>query len=178
MGIGNTLRDIADEETHLGKNVKFSLREIAKEYDKLEAKNERLKEAHKLQSERVEKLNDLLNKIQELATPKTMASQCAICGNEKNYNFGLNIGLCDACILNRLERIEAKNERLEDALRKIQNWARAYPLQIFPKPDLKKAARILKAEGMTLDAISADAMRHVIKGVSEIVEQGLKENNV
>lgn len=70
--------------------------------------------------------------------------------------------------------IEDENERLEEALERIQNWVNAYPLTVFPKPDLKKAHQVLKEAGMTLDAISADAMRHVLDGIKDIVEQALK----
>ena len=61
-----------------------------------------------------------------------------------------------------------------DVLEKLQNWADAYPLNIFPEPDFKKAHEILTANGMTLDAISASNMRYVISGVRKLVEEGLK----
>lgn len=64
-------------------------------------------------------------------------------------------------------------DQLENALRRIAEWAEAYPLSIFPEPDLKKAARVLKDGGMTLDAISAHAMRHVIEGVGKIARDAL-----
>mgnify|MGYP001582756053 CR=1 FL=1 len=70
-------------------------------------------------------------------------------------------------------QLEAENKRKTDALVKIQNWANAYPLKVFPKPDLKKAHEVLKAAGMSLDAISADNMRHVLDRVKEYVEQAL-----
>lgn len=70
----------------------------------------------------------------------------------------------------QIKKLQAENERLKEALERIQNWARAYPLNIFPKPDLKKAHKILKAAGMTLDAISADNMRHILDGIKNIVE--------
>jgi len=72
--------------------------------------------------------------------------------------------------------LDEENERLRGALERIQNWAKAYPLAVFPKPDLKKAHSILKAAGMTLGAISADAMRHVLDGIKNIVEQALEED--
>ena len=81
----------------------------------------------------------------------------------------------DRAVAEYVEQLEAENERKTDALVKIQTWARAYPLDVFLKPDLKKAHKVLKAAGLTLDAISADAMRHVISGVSDIVEQALKK---
>jgi len=70
---------------------------------------------------------------------------------------------------------DVKAERMEKALRDIETWARSYPLSMFPTPDLKRAAQVLEANGMTLDAISADAMRHVLDGVINLVRDGLGE---
>ena len=70
--------------------------------------------------------------------------------------------------------MDGREERLDDALRDIIKWAEAYPLEVFPEPDLKRAARLLKTHGMTLDAISATAMRHVLKGVRRIAQEALK----
>ena len=67
------------------------------------------------------------------------------------------------------------SDGLEYALNRIANWSRAYPLEAFPKPDLAKAAEVLSAAGMTLDAISADAMRHVIERVGKIADEALIE---
>jgi len=64
-------------------------------------------------------------------------------------------------------------EQLEDALRRIATWAEAYPLEVFPEPDMVKAHLVLKAHGMTLDAITANAMRHVITQVGHIAREGL-----
>jgi lipopolysaccharide biosynthesis regulator YciM len=77
-------------------------------------------------------------------------------------------------ILDRLEAAERANERQEDALNRLQEWARAYPLECFPEPDLKKAHQLLLAGGMTLDAISASNMRHVITQVAAIVDEAQK----
>ena len=68
----------------------------------------------------------------------------------------------------------AKLDEVRDALHRIDNWSQAYPLSVFPKPDLKKAAKVLKENGMTLDAISADAMRHVVEGVGKIARAALR----
>lgn len=73
-----------------------------------------------------------------------------------------------------IEGLQAKNKKLMDGLQKIISWSEAYP-EVFPEPDLKKAHSVLKSlNGKTLDAISASAMRHVIKGAKEIAEQALK----
>lgn len=60
-----------------------------------------------------------------------------------------------------------------DALREIEAWSRSYPLKVFPEPDHRRAAELLEAGGMTLDAISADAMRYVLKEVGEIARRAL-----
>jgi hypothetical protein len=65
-------------------------------------------------------------------------------------------------------------ERYEEALQQILQWSEAYPLAIFPEPDWKKAAQLLKAGGMTLDAISASCMRHVVEGVGRIAREALE----
>jgi hypothetical protein len=44
---------------------------------------------------------------------------------------------------------------------------------VFPEPDLEHAAALLEAGGMTLDAVSASAMRHAIEGVGEIARRAL-----
>jgi hypothetical protein len=54
-----------------------------------------------------------------------------------------------------------------EALRQIDEWAKAYPLDVFPEPDLKRAHEVLEAAGLSLGAISAHAMRHVLNGVQK-----------
>ena len=68
-----------------------------------------------------------------------------------------------------------ENERLQEALWRIKKWSEAYPTDIFIEPDFAKAHEVLTAAGMTLDAISAHAMRHVVKGVGEIARAALKD---
>ncbi len=72
-----------------------------------------------------------------------------------------------------LEALLSEIERKDDALRQIKNWSEAYPLSVFPEPDFKRAAAALKDAGMTLDAISASNMRHVLNGIKDIVDAGL-----
>ena len=64
---------------------------------------------------------------------------------------------------------------MEDALQSIVQWSEAYPLEVFPEPDLKKARALLEAGGITLDSVSAHCMRHVITSVGEIARRGLGE---
>lgn len=67
-----------------------------------------------------------------------------------------------------------REEALEEALWRIAKWSEAYPLEVFPEPDLKKARALLEAGGITLDAVSAYAMRHVIDGVGKIAREALR----
>ena len=81
----------------------------------------------------------------------------------------------------RAERAEAvipspaptREAPLEEALQRLDDWSRAYPLKNFPEPDFAKAAKLLKAGGMSLDAIGASNMRHAIEGVGEIARAAL-----
>jgi hypothetical protein len=75
----------------------------------------------------------------------------------------------------QINALQADNKQLRAALEEITSWSKAYPLEVFTKPDLKKAHEVLKANGMTLDAISAAAMRHVVKGVGKIAAEALKD---
>ena len=77
--------------------------------------------------------------------------------------------MCPLC------RANAKIDRLEDALHRIESWSRAYPLEVFPEPDFKKVAELLKAGGVTLDAVSASNMRHVVEGVGKIAREALNQ---
>jgi len=45
-----------------------------------------------------------------------MANECTKCGSKDNYNFALNIGLCNVCIINELERIKELEEAIEKAI--------------------------------------------------------------
>jgi len=77
----------------------------------------------------------------------------------------------------RIEALEAENERLREALERIAQWSEAYPTKVFPEPDFKRAATVLAAAGMSLDVISASNMRHATKGVGEIARAALQENS-
>jgi hypothetical protein len=64
--------------------------------------------------------------------------------------------------------VDARREA-QPLLDRIREWSKAYPLDVFPEPDMKKAAKALKAVGLTLDAVSASNMRHVITRLMEDV---------
>lgn len=72
---------------------------------------------------------------------------------------------------------EDRIECLRAALGEIAQWARAYPVAVFPEPtseDCHKAHELLKTIGLTLDQFAAHAMRHVITQVGEIADEALR----
>jgi hypothetical protein len=77
-----------------------------------------------------------------------------------------------------VERAETRTDELEEALHKIASWSDAYPLTVFPEPDLKKARELLAGGGITLDSISAHCMRHVVEGVGKIAKGALSSTEL
>lgn len=70
-------------------------------------------------------------------------------------------------------------DTMEEALFRIASWADAYPLQVFPEPDAAyyaKADVVLRANDMTLDRLSAAAMRHVITQVGKLAKEALEKS--
>ena len=47
----------------------------------------------------------------------------------------------------------------------LADWLRCYATDIFPEPDLKKAAAVLKDNGMTIDSLSAEMGRHILSRI-------------
>lgn len=82
---------------------------------------------------------------------------------------------CYTVCVDCFEKLQADNERLTKALERLSRWAKAYPLETFPEPNFVIAREVLEEHGISLDSVSASNMRHVIKGVSDIVEQALEK---
>ena len=59
--------------------------------------------------------------------------------------------------------LEARLSKTEEALEQIVEWSKAYPIDVFPEPDFEKVAKVLKDNGMTLDAVSA-SNRTIVTG--------------
>jgi hypothetical protein len=67
-----------------------------------------------------------------------------------------------------------EREHYDDLFAHIQGWCEAYPIAAFPEPDFKKAHEVLTANGMTLDAISASNMKHVITQVQKMIDAAIR----
>jgi hypothetical protein len=70
-------------------------------------------------------------------------------------------------------QLQEENDLMRETLEAIEAWSHAYPYTAFPEPDLEKAHELLKAGGMTLDALSASAMRHVVTEVGKMARAAL-----
>lgn len=84
--------------------------------------------------------------------------------------------LCDLALRGLAVTEEGASDGYEEALQRIAQWADAYPLDIFPEPDFAKVRELLAAGGITVDAVSASCMRHVIEGVGKIVKGALSHD--
>lgn len=80
----------------------------------------------------------------------------------------VQVDLAHILVVDYIKHLESENDRQEDKLHKINQWAKAYSVDMFLEPDLKKAAELLKANGMTLDAVSSSNMRHVLTRLIEV----------
>jgi len=73
-----------------------------------------------------------------------MANNCKKCGSENNYNFELNIGLCNPCIGKELERLEngltAKDKEIESGNLALVELARQNIMLREENDKLKKEA--------------------------------------
>lgn len=67
-----------------------------------------------------------------------------------------------------------EREHYDDLFEKIKGWCEAYPIAVFPEPDFGKAHEVLKANGMTLDSISASNMKHVITQVQKMIDAAIR----
>lgn len=61
-------------------------------------------------------------------------------------------------------------EDADDALRRVSEWAAAYPADVFPEVDLEKAKAALEAAGIDYSALHGTWARHIMNGVAGIVD--------
>lgn len=68
-----------------------------------------------------------------------------------------------------LQVLRDELERANDALDSIAKWTEAYPVEMFPEPDMARATKALADAGIEIGAVSGKAMRHVVSGVARII---------
>jgi len=96
------------------------------------------------------------------------------CRIARDHGHDLDEGWVIGWFANAIEHARTGYERMQEALERIVSWSEAYPLDIFPEPDLEKARQLLKAGGIALDAVTAHCMRHVIDGVGKIAREAAR----
>lgn len=63
-------------------------------------------------------------------------------------------------------------EKINDTIREFKQWRdEAYPLDIFPEPDMKQVQGVLEFAHIRLDSVSAHMLRHVVKNAVEKLEK-------
>jgi hypothetical protein len=77
---------------------------------------------------------------------------------------------CDRVDQSLAKRVGKMIEKDSALMVWLNQWLRCYALDIFPEPDLAKAAEVLKANGMTIDSLSAEMGRHVLTRVIEFIK--------
>ncbi len=60
---------------------------------------------------------------------------------------------------------------MADALHHIRTWAHAYPIDIFPEPDLARCRLLLGDAEM--GKLHASWARHILAGITRYVDAGL-----
>ena len=68
-------------------------------------------------------------------------------------------------------------ERLRDVLLRLQQWADAYPVEVFPemlRQDWQRANALLAEKGISMSCMSASIMRHVLNGARAMLSEGLR----
>ena len=67
-----------------------------------------------------------------------------------------------------IEQLQAEIERLKELLQRIQQWCEAYPIDIFPEPDLAECKTRLGDK--LLSRLSASNMRYVVTKLAEMIQ--------
>jgi len=73
--------------------------------------------------------------------------------------------------------LRAENAKLREALLKIADGRKAYPIEISPEPsdaDWYKARKILAKNGLNLSDFNISNMRHIAEYDAEIAQEALK----
>lgn len=107
---------------------------------------------------------------------------CLVCGAKRRNELevccelviaeSLSTGHAETHSQLMLEVLEQYNELLakhQEMTHRLESWLEAYPLEIFPEPNMSLVRECLKEGGHTLDAVSASNMRHVLNGVAGII---------
>lgn len=109
---------------------------------------------------------------QELRNALDRFNGIAPCGHEWKFvdRRGDEFQECFQCQVEQLGRqvaeLQDANKEANARLQRIDDWCRAYPLDVFPEPDLEADRRLLGDGEFT--RLNAHSMRHVVNGIAKI----------
>lgn len=110
--------------------------------------------------------------------PGNYMGNCLKCSTVKSGLAKRAISCLECAVISAKQFIDEQNDEpavlptlanegvVEDFLHELDGWESAYPLSAFPEPDFKLAAALLKAGGISLGAVSASNMRHVVSQIA------------
>lgn len=104
-----------------------------------------------------------------------IAKQVASHGVENHRSGEVSFVFYNEHLMNFAKLVAAKErEHYDELFEQIKGWCEAYPIAVFPEPDFGKAHKVLKENGMTLGAISASNMKHVITQVQKMIDAAIR----
>ena len=71
---------------------------------------------------------------------------------------------------------DEETERMRDALWDIKRWAEAYPVEVFPEPDLRAIRAQIGDDAFS--ALHGTWGRHILAGIARYVRAGLGDEGV
>lgn len=105
--------------------------------------------------------------------PERLVCEGLLWALDEVYRLGVALNHAN----DQTERFERGWYLRGDVLERLQQWAEAYPVEVFPEPlrqEWQQANEVLAQAGLSMTRMSASNMRHVISGVRKLVEEGLK----
>ena len=96
--------------------------------------------------------------------------KCVRCGEEAPFDAVIfsdkkRDALCGPCLL---PIILHRYNKMKEAVERIFDWRNAYPVEMFPRPNLEADRKLLGDSDFAL--LNAAAMRHVVTRIAAISE--------
>jgi hypothetical protein len=113
-------------------------------------------------TEEIARLNERVNELTEQANSAYAPYRAMVMDARAETNkFSAEVASLQTVL-------DATRERLTDAeeeIRKVDNWAKAYPVDVFPEPNPERCKRLLEAGGESIDCLAAYARRGAIEWI-------------
>lgn len=117
-------------------------------------------------------VNSIRNYLLEEQMTQLKLETLYVCDRHGNDGqvISATAGVCRICSHELEARPYASLVELKEVFDALRDWRdHAYPEDVFPKPDLKLARKLLEEGGMTLDSVSVDVMRNALTSVCRML---------